>query len=224
MTKEKKPMRPEPPPSGDRHSDVDRRRVLTWIGGIGLAGYVGAILTPLKDLNATRSGLPGDTDPLIGQRLVYSHREDDELAIGGHTHDETLFVRADDFGGQFTLDGVLVYPEGLVNAPSYGILLHNLEPDELAPPTDFTLTDQGFVAYSAVCPNCGTLLNWSDQAGETGQGVDRCPAHGSQFNPYRGGEPAAGPATDTLPQVGVIVNSDGILELTTGLRERTYRT
>ncbi len=79
------------------------------------------------------------------------------------------------------------------------------------------MTDRGFVAYRGGCPHCGTLLQWADGAGPAGRGVDRCPLHGCEFDPYHGGEVVVGPATRALAQVGVAVDAGGVLELTTAI-------
>lgn len=195
-----------------------RRRVLKVVGALSLAGFAGAFAVPLKDLDM--SGLAGLTGAgIAGQRLVYAHHEPDESAIGGHEHDADLFVHIDDFEGPNALDAVLAYPEHLVGDATAAVLLHRLDPTEIEPPTDLSRTVDGFVAYGAGCPHCGTVLRWSEGAGDAGRGMDVCPLHGCEFDPYRGGEVVRGPAEEGLTQVGVAVNDDGVLELTAETRD-----
>jgi len=195
---------------------VGRRRVLSWLGGVGVVAFVGALVAPLKGLHAATVSAAPSGSGLVGQRLVYAHVEPDEFAVGGHTHDASLYVKAADFDRPSALEAVLAYPERLVGAADYGVLVHRLDPAAFLPPMDLALTDGGFAAYGAGCPVCGSLLRWTEDGTPTGRGVDRCPEHGCEYDPYRGGAPVAGPTTVRLPQVGVGVGPDGVLTLTTG--------
>lgn len=207
-------MYTKPPPETNERSTVGRRRLLAWIGGLGFVGVVGATALPRLAPAATSAGTEV-AGGLVDQRLVYWHLEPDERAVGGHEHGD-VFVEAADFDAPNALDAVVVYPEHLVGQEAYAIMLHRFDADAIGPEIDLALTDRGFVGYSAICPHCRMLLRWSAGETATGRGVDACPLHGCQFDPYRGGEAVGGPATGTLPQVGLAVNAGGVLELTAG--------
>lgn len=209
-------MYQKPPPTDGERTNVGRRRLLGWIGGISVAGFVGATLVPLADLSRTAPTPATAAEGLAGQRLVYAHVEPAEHAVGGHEHSDDVYVRAADFERRGALDASVAYPEQVGGEGPYAVMLHGLDADLLESPTDLALTDDGFVAYGAGCTHCGTLLRWVEGGGPSGQGVDECPLHGCQFDPSRGGEVVAGPATEALPQVGVAVAGDGVFALTSG--------
>lgn len=214
-------MNIKPPPTDPERAPVSRRRLISWAGGLGVAGFVGAIVTPLTYSDLVTAGRSPPADGLVGQRLVYDHYETDEDAIGGHDHHEDLFVRVADFEDEGAIDAVRTYPEHLVGVETYAILLHRLETASLEPPTDRTLSAGSFVAYSGVCTRCGSLLRWSPSRSASMQGLDVCPRDGCQFDPYRGGQSVAGPASRPLPQVGVARSADAEFEITTGVNPKT---
>jgi rieske iron-sulfur protein len=62
------------------------------------------------------------------------------------------------------------------------------------------------VAFSAICPHAGCLVSdWLAQTGRL-----RCPCHGSEYDPARGGAVVAGPAPHPLPALPVRV-VDGVV-------------
>lgn len=208
-------MYTKPPPGNTDRPLAGRRRLLAWLGGMGVAGFAGATVVPLTDLADRAKAAPATGDGVAGQRLVYAHREAAEQGVGGHIHSDDLYVQADHFARPGALDGVLAYPEHLVGEESYAVLLHRFTPDSFEAPTAPALTADGFVAYGATCPRCGTLLRWSGEAGENGLVV--CPYQGCQFDPRRGGRAVTGPADTPLTQVGIRLASAGGFELTTDL-------
>jgi nitrite reductase/ring-hydroxylating ferredoxin subunit len=191
---------------------VDRRRVLGWVGGIGAVALLGGAVVqrwpaPVAAAEAV--------DGLVGQRLVYAHLEADEHALEGHAHDPGLYVRAADFDRPSSLDAVVAYPERLVGDLRYAVLVHRLDAAAFGPPTDPDLAAGDLIAYSGVCPECGSLLRFDAHDTATGRGVDRCPVHGCEFDPYRGGRVMAGAATEPLDQFGIALDDAGVLVLTT---------
>lgn len=190
---------------------VDRRRVLGWLGGIGAVGLLGATVVQRWPVPAAAAEAP---DGLVGQRLVYAHHEADEHAIDGHAHDPGLYVRAADFDRPSSLDAVVAYPERLVGDLRYAVLVHRLDAAAFGPPTDPDLAVGDLIAYSGICPECGSLLRFDDRDTATGRGVDRCPVHGCQFDPYHGGRVMAGAAEEPLDQFGLGLNDEGVLVLT----------
>lgn len=214
-------MNTKPPPTDSERSTVTRRRLVSWVGGLSVAGFVGAIVTPLTYSDLVTAGGSLSSGGLIGQRLVYDHHEADEDAIGGHDHHDDLFVRVADFEDEGAIDAVRTYPEQLVGVETYAILLHRLEEATLEPPTDRALSAGSFVAYSGVCTQCGSLLRWSSSRTASVGGFDVCPQDGSRFDPYRGGQPVVGPASRPLPQVGVARTAGAGIEITTGFPRTT---
>ena len=65
-------------------------------------------------------------------------------------------------------------------------------------------TDQGYKAFSAICPHLGCINVWDDA-----RQVILCPCHDGQFNPISGAV-VSGPPPSPLPPVNVIVDGDDI--------------
>jgi len=193
-----------------------RRRVLQWFGGLGVVGFFGALLTPIKDLGIAAAG--GQEIELPGQALVlaeeYSPPDGSESFATGEP------VTADMLGEP--PESVLVYPENLVDNNDYLVRLHNLEPDRIAEPTNLDWVQDGLVAYSAICTHLGCTVGWEEEddqppnvSAELQEGASMlCPCHISSFDPYSGAEVLGGPASRPVPQIGVAVNESGAVELT----------
>ncbi|MFB6197868.1 MAG: ubiquinol-cytochrome c reductase iron-sulfur subunit, partial [Halobacteriaceae archaeon] len=62
-------------------------------------------------------------------------------------------------------------------------------------------------------------VHWTEESHEVRQPHDHCPCHVAEFDPYEGAKVLAGPAPRPLPQIGVMVNDNGELELTTKFEE-----
>jgi ubiquinol-cytochrome c reductase iron-sulfur subunit len=67
---------------------------------------------------------------------------------------------------------------------------------------------QGYVAYSQICTHAGCPARLYSQRTH----VLLCPCHQSQFDVVKGCKPIAGPATRSLPQLAITVNSAGYFE------------
>ena len=86
------------------------------------------------------------------------------------------------------------------------ILLQKL-PSELLSAETKKLSDQGVIAYSAICTHAGCPV--------TGWMADEknymCPCHQSVFNPKDSGVVVSGPATRGLPAIGLKIEADEII-------------
>lgn len=189
-----------------------RRRLLNWLAGLGVFAFVAGLITPLKDLSVVAEAIGEDEEResnLPGQRLVFAHSHEQDP---DHVHEAGNYLQADHLTAP---DAALVYPEHLSQEDSYLINVHKLDPDQLDEPTDLELTDQGLVAYSAICTHLGCSVSWTSEKHKVGGPHDHCPCHVGEFDPYRGAEVVGGPPPRPLPQIGVQVNDDGFIELTT---------
>ncbi|MFB6353566.1 MAG: ubiquinol-cytochrome c reductase iron-sulfur subunit [Halobacteriales archaeon] len=188
---------------------------MNWLAGLGIAGFFAGLVTPLKDLSvvAEKVGKDSEKTNLPGQQLVFAHAHEKDPQ---HVHAAGNYVKADHLG---VPDAALVYPEDLSQDDNYLILLHRLNPDEIQPPTKQEMTDQGYVAYSAICTHLGCTVNWTTKSHAVGGPHDHCPCHVGEFDPYHGAEVVGGPPPKPLPQIGVTVNDDGILEVTSKFEE-----
>ncbi|MFB6268032.1 MAG: ubiquinol-cytochrome c reductase iron-sulfur subunit [Halodesulfurarchaeum sp.] len=192
-----------------------KRRVLNWFGGLGIVGFLVGLVAPLKDLAIAARGQ--QTIELPGQRLVLATEHTPKG--GGTTFGRGEPVTTDMLTAP---ESVLAAPEDLLGNGDYLIRLHRLEEDQLQEPTKLDWTDQGFVAYSAVCTHLGCTVGWeesdekpSNVPPEQRQGPSLlCPCHISSFNPYRGAQVMGGPAPRPVPQIGVQVTEEGTIELT----------
>ncbi len=111
-------------------------------------------------------------------------------------------------------DAVLAYPSGKSLNPANLVQLIKLEESALRSPTDIALTDQGFVAYSAVCTHLGCTISWVPNPESPILSYAECFCHNSIFDPARGAKVLAGPAPVPLAQIGVKVAKDGTLAFT----------
>jgi rieske iron-sulfur protein len=111
-------------------------------------------------------------------------------------------------------DAVLAYPLGKTSNPANLIQLIRLDETAFKPPTDMALTDQGFVAYSAICTHLGCTVSWAANSGSPDASFTECRCHNSIFNPAEGAKVMGGPAPIPLSQIGVKVRPDGMLVFT----------
>lgn len=154
----------------------------------------------------TQTSTEGTPQSLSGQLLVFA----EEYSSGEETYSAGTVVTAETLTAP---DAALVLPED-AQGDDNRILLHKLEPDQLASPTNIEWTDQGFVGYSAICTHQGCAVGWTEDSHDVGNPHDHCPCHPGEFDPYKGAEVVGGPPPRPLPQIGVTVNDNGELELT----------
>ncbi len=66
------------------------------------------------------------------------------------------------------------------------------------------LANDGVLAYSRICTHAGCVVGY-DPASR----LLICPCHGAEFDPSRGAEPVAGPASAPLQRIDVVVDGSG---------------
>ena len=189
-----------------------KRRVLNIFGGLGILSFLGALVTPAKDLAIAATGA-GEIE-LPGQRLVLAEEYSPGDAAAGDVVTADLMAEPP--------ESVLTYPEDLVDNTDYLVRLQFLEQDRIKEPTRLDWVDQGFVAYSAICTHLGCTVGWEESDDEPvnipeekREGASAlCPCHLSSFNVYEGATVTGGPASRPVPQIGVKVNDSGEIELT----------
>jgi rieske iron-sulfur protein len=111
-------------------------------------------------------------------------------------------------------DAVLAHPTGKSSNPANLVQLIKLEEKAFQPPTDIALTDQGFVAYSAICTHLGCTVSWMANRESPAASFTECYCHNSIFNPAQGAKVMGGPAPIPLAQIGVKVMRDGTIAFT----------
>lgn len=200
-----------PPTTDDGQPSSRRRRLLNWLAGLGIVAFLAGLATPLKDLAVVAEAVGEDSGQtnLIGQRLVFAHAHEKDP---DHVHEAGNYVQADHFEAP---DGAMAYPEDLSQDDNYLINIHKLEPDQLGEPTDMEMVADGLIAYSAICTHLGCTANFTTDEHEVGSAHDHCPCHVGEFDPYHGGEVVGGPPPRPLPQIGVTVDDEGFVTLST---------
>jgi ubiquinol-cytochrome c reductase iron-sulfur subunit len=93
--------------------------------------------------------------------------------------------------------------------------LIKFRPGELQSPTRMNWTVDNIVAYSKICTHVGCPAALYEQ---TTHHI-LCPCHQSTFDAARGAEVLFGPATRPLPQLPLMVNSDGFLAAASDYQE-----
>jgi rieske iron-sulfur protein len=181
---------------------ITRRRFTLGILLAAVAGALGSLLSLLKVLAPEREGGGYVATVAPGDQLVYAQGS----RQGSH-------LRASEFQ---VGDAVLAYPQGKTGNQANVVQLIRLEETEFRPPIRQELTDQGFVAYSAVCTHLGCIVSWVKSPQDPAASYTECFCHNSIFDPARGANVIGGPAPIPLAQIGVKVSKDGILVFTSG--------
>lgn len=177
---------------------VSRRGLLIGAGGVAGAGLVVALATPLASLGPNLDGIHY-TPWHRGVRMV-----DEE----GHLYPASEI----EIGSWYT-----ALPEtGNQEALGAGLIVLRLPPRFLhLPRSRQGWAPDGILAFSKICPHAGCAIseyryplyaNTSQQ-----QPALTCPCHYSTFLPGYGGELIFGPAGRELPQLPVMIDSDGYL-------------
>lgn len=175
-----------------------RRKLLVLLmSGAFLGTFVGFV-GPIGSLGPRPRGERGRTSWTRGARLVTSD---------GTPIDST----ATRFG-----ELVTVFPEGRVGVDDSQVVLLRVRPGLF---TDRTIEQgavDGWVAYSKICTHAGCsvgLFGIDDREPDTVRQLV-CPCHQSNFDPVDGARPTGGPATRSLPQLGLDIDADGFLVAT----------
>jgi rieske iron-sulfur protein len=184
---------------GDKKG-ITRRRFTLGILLASIAGAFGSLLALLKVLAPEKRGGGYTTNIKPGDGLVY--------AQGGNAG-ALIMVSSMKVG-----DAVLAYPTGKSTNPANLVQLIKLEEEAFKPPTDISLTDKGFVAYSAICTHLGCTVSWMANQESPTASFTECYCHNSIFNPAQGAKVMGGPAPIPLAQIGVKVMPDGTLVFT----------
>lgn len=206
-------------PGNDADDDTNdilpvKRRVLNVFGGLGVLAFLGALVTPVKDLAIAATG--SETVELPGQRLVLAEAYEPS---GGSSFEKGEVVTTDMMAEP--PESVLTYPEALADSNDYLVRLQRLEPDQVQEPTNLDWVADGFVAYSAVCTHLGCTVGWEESddeppgvSAEDQEGASMlCPCHFSSFDVYEGAQVIGGPASRPVPQIGVEINDAGEVQL-----------
>lgn len=127
-------------------------------------------------------------------------------ADGSYVHQNDLLV-----GGVLT-----VFPEGHPGgAISQTILIRPAFQDIVTKPGRETWGPQGYLAYSKVCTHAGCPVGLYQEL--TQQLL--CPCHQSLFDVMTGANPVFGPAPRPLPQLPLMIDSNGLLRAQAGYDE-----
>jgi rieske iron-sulfur protein len=179
---------------------ITRRRFALGMLIASLAGAFGSLFAFLKVMAPEKKGEGYTTTIQPGDVLVY--------AQGGSAGTPIM-------GSSMKVgDAVLTYPTGKASNPANLVQLIKLEETAFKPPTDISLTDRGFVAYSAICTHLGCTVSWMANSESPSASYTECYCHNSIFNPAQGAKVVAGPAPIPLAQIGVKVMQDGTLSFT----------
>ncbi len=176
-----------------------RKRLLTAAAGAAGAALGAALLVPAASLG-----------PILDTKSFYYSpwRRDRRLV-----DEEGKPLRADDIE---TETFYTAYPEDAYrDEPAAPLVVVRLDPDELEMPAGREgWTPKGIIAYSKVCTHAGCAIalyrNPRFPAAEPGPALV-CPCHYSTFDPARGAEVTFGPAGRPLPQLPLLVDSEGDL-------------
>ncbi|NOZ78876.1 MAG: ubiquinol-cytochrome c reductase iron-sulfur subunit [Acidobacteria bacterium] len=190
--------------AGGKHtnSSISRRRFTLAVVIASIAAAFGSLLSFLKVLAPKQKGGGYVSTIKPRDRLVYARGSN----TGNYINISSLN----------TGDAVLAYPEGKTSNPANLVQLIKLDEKVYKSPTHLNLTDQGLVAYSAICTHLGCTVSWVENRKTPDTSYTECFCHNSIFDPTRGAKVLGGPAPIPLAQIGVKVRDDGTLIFTSG--------
>jgi len=177
--------------SDENKAGITRRKFTLGMLIASIAGAFGSLVALLKVLTPEKKGGGYVTTIKPGDALVY--------AQGGNAGAPIMA------SSMKPGDAVLAYPTGKTSNPANLVQLIKLEEMAFKPPTDIALTDQGFVAYSAICTHLGCTVSWMANRESPIASFTECFCHNSIFNPAQGAKVMGGPAPIPLAQIGVKV-------------------
>ena len=108
---------------------------------------------------------------------------------------------------------VTVFPEDHIGEDDAQVVLLRLPPELLTARTVERGAIEGWVAYSKICTHAGCsvgLFGVDNREPDTLRQLV-CPCHQSIFDPVDSARPVGGPATRSLPQLGLAVDENGFL-------------
>ncbi|MGE5807610.1 MAG: ubiquinol-cytochrome c reductase iron-sulfur subunit [Nitrospirota bacterium] len=179
---------------------ITRRKFTLAMLLASLAGAFGSLFAMLKVLAPEKKSGGYATTIQPGDGLVFAQ---------GNSAGASIMAASMKVG-----DAVLAYPAGKTSNPANLVQLIRLDEGAFKPPTDLSLTDKGFAAYSAICTHLGCTVSWAANAESPDASFTECNCHNSIFNPAEGAKVMGGPAPIPLSQIGVKVRPDGTLAFT----------
>jgi quinol---cytochrome c reductase iron-sulfur subunit len=169
---------------------IARRKLLGRMLGAAIGALGLASLFPLASLGPRPGNSLFVTKWRRGSRVVNEQGEPvnvEDLEVGGV---------------------ITVFPHGNVGAADSQTLLIRLADTAVTTrPGRETWAPEGYVAYSKVCTHAGCPVGLYQQS------IERllCPCHQSTFEVANGATPVFGPATRSLPQLPLMVDTEGFL-------------
>ncbi|MEA2470163.1 MAG: ubiquinol-cytochrome c reductase iron-sulfur subunit, partial [Thermoleophilaceae bacterium] len=104
-----------------------------------------------------------------------------------------------------------------------GLLVVRLAPGDIRlPAARRSWAPEGILAYSKICTHAGcaiSLYRYPTYQATSGEPAFTCPCHYSTFLPGEGGRVAFGPAGRALPQLPLMIDSEGMLRAAGIFRE-----
>jgi ubiquinol-cytochrome c reductase iron-sulfur subunit len=184
---------------------ISRRALLGGAAGLAGAGLLTAAATPLASLGPDLERIH-QTPWRRGVRLV---------------DDRGRPYRAADIelGSFYT-----ALPEhGDVESLGAGLLVVRLPPGDIRlPAARRSWAPEGILAYSKICTHAGcaiSLYRYPTYQATSSEPAFTCPCHYSTFLPGEGGRVAFGPAGRALPQLPLMIDSEGTLRAAGIFRE-----
>jgi rieske iron-sulfur protein len=110
-------------------------------------------------------------------------------------------------------DSVLAYPKGKEANYANIVRVIREKADLFGPPTRLDWTNRGVVAYSAVCTHLSCTVSWK-KAPQLEASLITCHCHNGLYDPLHGAKVIGGPPPRPLPQIGIKVDADGGLRIT----------
>jgi ubiquinol-cytochrome c reductase iron-sulfur subunit len=202
VVQDREPLQISPAAQEELHAEIaesrqllGRRKVLVALFGGSFASMVIGFVGPIGSLGPKPRGERNRTGWTPGARLVTA--EGRPVEATGATFDQLITV----------------FPEGFIGVDDSQVVLLRMPPDALAERTVEGGAFEGWVAYSKICTHAGCsvgLFGIDNRPPDTLRQLV-CPCHQSIFDPVDGARPVGGPATRSLPQLGLDVDDQGYL-------------
>jgi ubiquinol-cytochrome c reductase iron-sulfur subunit len=184
---------------------ISRRALIGGAAGLAGAGLLSAAATPLASLGPDLERIH-QTPWRRGVRLVDEHGKPysaADILIG------TFYTALPEHGD----------PESI----GAGLLVVRLPPADIRlPAARRSWAPQGILAYSKICTHAGcaiSLYRYPTYQQTSSEPAFTCPCHYSTFLPGEGGRVSFGPAGRALPQLPLMIDSEGMLRAAGVFRE-----
>jgi rieske iron-sulfur protein len=185
------------PPSPKEAPSAERRGFLRGLIWAAVAGVTASVLAVVKVVIPQKSG---GYQPTVkaGDVLIY--------AQGGK---KGKLIRLDELQ---IGDSFLAYPQGKESNYANIIRVIREKPGLFQPPTRIDWTDQGVVAYSAICTHLSCTVAW-EKTPKVEASIILCHCHNGLYDPLRGAKVIGGPPPRPLPQIAVKIGQDGSVKI-----------